>query len=80
MDTSLKLDLKEGSRIREFVDRIATLPFKADLSSGKRSVDGKSVLGLFTLDLSKAVNLTIHAEPAECRDFVGWLGKRGMIR
>ena len=33
-----------------------------DLQSGKYYVDAKSIMGIFSLDLSKPINLNIHAE------------------
>ena len=36
-----------------------------DLQSGKYYVDAKSIMGIFSVDLSKAVDLRIHAEGAE---------------
>ena len=33
-----------------------------DLSSGKYYVNAKSIMGIFSLDLSKPINLNIHAE------------------
>ena len=33
-----------------------------DLQSGKYYVDAKSIMGIFSLDLSKPIELNIHAE------------------
>ena len=33
-----------------------------DLSSGRYVVDAKSIMGIFSLDLSKPIDLNIHAE------------------
>ena len=33
-----------------------------DLQSGKYYVDAKSIMGIFSLDLSKPIDLNIHAE------------------
>ena len=33
-----------------------------DLQSGKYYVDAKSIMGIFSLDLSKPINLNIHAD------------------
>lgn len=40
-----------------------------DVISDRYKVDGKSIMGLFSLDLSKPVNVTVHCddvEMAEC--------------
>ena len=36
-----------------------------DLQSGKYYVDAKSIMGIFSTDLSKPVNVRIHAQGAE---------------
>ena len=35
---------------------------EVDLESGRYKVDGRSLLGIFSLDLSKPIDLSIHAE------------------
>ena len=44
--------------------------FSVDVGSGRYIVDGKSILGLFSLDLSKPVNITIHADGIEAKNFL----------
>lgn len=36
-----------------------------DIVSGRYVIDAKSIMGIFSVDLSKAVDLRIHAEGAE---------------
>lgn len=36
-----------------------------DIISGRYTVDGKSIMGIFSLDLSKELNITINAESME---------------
>ena len=44
---------------------IAKYDFDVDLTSGRYVVDAKSILGIFSLDLSKPINVEIHAEDNE---------------
>ena len=39
-----------------------------DLQSGRHVVDAKSILGIFSLDLSKPVKLIIHSD--DCEDIL----------
>ena len=36
-----------------------------DIVSGRYVIDAKSIMGIFSVDLSKAVDLRIHAEGTE---------------
>ena len=36
-----------------------------DLASGRYAVDAKSIMGIFSLDLSKPIQLTAHTDDAD---------------
>lgn len=48
--------------VKEFVSIVSLCDFDVDLISGRYAVDAKSIMGIFSLDLSKPINLNIHAE------------------
>ena len=48
--------------VRTFVDIVTKYNIDIDLSSGRYVVDAKSIMGIFSLDLSKPIDLNIHAE------------------
>lgn len=75
----MKVSLNETDRIKAFVNRISGQPFEADLSSGRYVVDGKSLLGIFSLNLAEPVDLTLHAEPEACGGFIDWLAREGIL-
>ena len=50
--------------IRKFVDIVTRQDYDIDLSSGRYVVDAKSIMGIFSLDLSKPIDLNIHADGA----------------
>lgn len=49
-------DVKEFNRI------VAVYDGDVDLVSGRYVIDAKSIMGIFSLDLSKPIDLNIHAE------------------
>lgn len=49
-------DVKEFNRI------VAIYDGDVDLVSGRYVIDAKSIMGIFSLDLSKPIDLNIHAE------------------
>lgn len=48
--------------VKEFVNVVARYEFEVDLVSGRYHIDGKSIMGIFSLDLSKPIDLAIHSE------------------
>ncbi len=55
------------SDIRDFVNIAAKYDFDIDLKSGRYVVDAKSIMGIFSLDLMKPIELTAEIENADER-------------
>lgn len=51
--------------IRKFVEIVTRQEYDIDLSSGRYRVDAKSIMGIFSLDLMNAIQLTAHTENVE---------------
>lgn len=47
--------------VKEFVSAVSKCEFDVDLVSGRYAIDAKSIMGIFSLDLSKPIDLNIHA-------------------
>ena len=58
----LKVKLESIESVKEFVGMTNRCAFDIDLVSGRYAVDAKSIMGIFSLDLSKPIDLNIHAE------------------
>ena len=48
--------------LNSFVNEITKFDYDFDLVSGRYVIDAKSIMGIFSLDLSKPIDLNIHAE------------------
>ena len=48
--------------VKNFVSEVSLCDYDVDLLSGRYAVDAKSIMGIFSLDLSKPIDLNIHAE------------------
>ena len=59
-----KINIREANKVKEFVDDISRVEVPADLSNAGRRyvVDAKSILGIFSLDISQPMMLTIYDE------------------
>ncbi len=60
--TTTTVSLKAIDDVKNFVNTIMRFDFDIDLVSGRYAIDAKSIMGIFSLDLSKPINLNIHAE------------------
>lgn len=58
----VNLMLDSIERVKTFVELISRYPFDADLVSGRYTVNAKSIMGIFSLDLSRPATLVIHSE------------------
>ena len=59
--------------VKDFVNAVNKYNFDVDLISGRYAVDAKSIMGIFSLDLSKPISLQAHSE--DCADFMGEIEK-----
>ena len=54
--------------VKNFVAIVDKYPYDIDLRSGRFVIDAKSLLGIFSLDLSKPVVLEAHSD--KCEDLI----------
>ena len=54
--------------VKNFVSLVNRYPYDMDLRSGRSVVDAKSILGIFSIDLSKPIRMTIYSD--ECDDLL----------
>ena len=58
----ISFDTDTLAKVKSFVNEVTKFDNEFDLVSGRYVVDAKSIMGIFSLDLSKPINLNIHAE------------------
>ena len=59
--TVVTILLESINDVKEFVNTVARFDFDVDLVSGRYAVDAKSIMGIFSLDLAKPIQMNIHA-------------------
>ena len=57
---TIKISLNSIDKVKTFVNVINRFDAEFDLVSGRYVIDAKSIMGIFSLDLSKAIDLNIH--------------------
>lgn len=59
---TVQISLNSIDKVKSFVNTINLMDCDFDLISGRYVIDAKSIMGIFSLDLSKPIDLAIHAE------------------
>ena len=59
---SVKISLNSIDKVKSFVNDIARFDAEFDLVSGRYVIDAKSIMGIFSLDISQPIDLNIHSE------------------
>ena len=59
---TIKISLNSIDQVKSFVNTITKYDYDFDLVSGRYVIDAKSIMGIFSLDLSRPIDLTIHTD------------------
>lgn len=59
---TVKISLNSIDKVKSFVNDITKFDSDFDLVSGRYVIDAKSIMGIFSLDLSKPIDLNVHNE------------------
>ena len=62
---TFKIMLSSINDVKDFVNIVSKYDFDLDLVSGRYVVDAKSIMGIFSLDLSKPIEVQVHSEGAD---------------
>ena len=65
---SVNIRLSLAENVKAFVNIVNRYSYDVDLRSGRHVVDAKSILGIFSLDLSKPISMEIYAD--DCDDLL----------
>ena len=69
---TVQISLNSIDKVKAFVNTVAQFDYDFDLVSGRYVIDAKSIMGIFSLDLSKPIDLQIHSDD-EAADVVAAL-------
>lgn len=62
---SISIRLSTIADVRDFVNIVSKSDLDIDLQSGRYVVDGKSIMGIFSLDLLSPITLTAHTDDTD---------------
>ena len=67
---TVQISLNSIDKVKSFVNEITKFDYDFDLVSGRYVIDAKSIMGIFSLDLSKPIDLNIHAENQDADNII----------
>ena len=62
---TVQICLNSIEKVKSFVNEITKFDTDFDLVSGRYVIDAKSIMGIFSLDLAKPIELKIHSDEDE---------------
>lgn len=60
-----KIVLRDIQSVRDFVQQVILLEYEVDLIQGRYTVDAKSIMGIFALDILSPITVVAHTENAD---------------
>ena len=70
---TVKININTINDVKDFVTIVSRCDYDVDIVSGRYAIDAKSIMGIFSLDLSKELTLNIHSD--DCADFLDAISK-----
>ncbi|HIX77413.1 MAG TPA: HPr family phosphocarrier protein [Candidatus Fusicatenibacter intestinigallinarum] len=70
---TVQISLNSIDKVKSFVNDISKFDFDFDLVSGRYVIDAKSIMGIFSLDLSKPIDLNIHTDGSDLENVLSVL-------
>ena len=66
---TVKISLNSIDKVKSFVNDITKFDYDFDLVSGRYVIDAKSIMGIFSVDLSRELVLKISSDDVEeCKE------------
>ena len=65
---TVRISLNSIDKVKSFVNDISRFSYDFDLVSGRYVIDAKSIMGIFSLDLSKVLTMRVHCD--DCAKFL----------
>ncbi len=61
----MKITLNNVQDIRNFVNEVILVDYEVDLVQGRYTIDAKSIMGIFSLDLLSPITLIAHCDKCD---------------
>lgn len=65
---TVQISLNSIDKVKSFVNDISKFSYDFDLVSGRYVIDAKSIMGIFSLDLSSPIDMEVRSD--DCDEFL----------
>ncbi len=62
METEIYVNLNSIERVKNFVNKITTIESDIDLIYGRYTLDAKSIMAIFSINLNNLLKLVLHSD------------------
>jgi len=69
MNNMFKIMLSSINDVKQFVNAANDQPCDIDIVSGRYVIDAKSIMGIFSIDLAKAITVEVHGTQGDVENF-----------
>ena len=59
---AVTISLTQADQVKDFVNLVSQYPFDVDIVSGRYTVNAKSLLGIYSLDLNRPLQVLIYSD------------------
>ena len=71
---SFNVILNSINDVKQFVNAACLQPFDIDIVSGRYIIDAKSIMGIFSIDLTKPIRVEVHGTKEDSESFLKAVG------
>ena len=59
------ISLTQGNQVQKFVNVVSKVPYDVDMVSGRYTINAKSLLGIYSLDLNRPLQVVMYSDDCE---------------
>ena len=67
--TTTKISINTINDVKNFVNIVTRCEYDVDIISGRYVIDAKSIMGIFSIDLTKPVTVSVNGTEEEYKTF-----------
>ena len=62
---TVTISLTQVNQVQQFVNVVSKVPYDVDMVSGRYTINAKSLLGIYSLDLNRPLQVVMYSDDCE---------------
>ena len=62
---TVTISLTQVTQVQQFVNVVSKVPYDVDMVSGRYTINAKSLLGIYSLDLNRPLQVVMYSDDCE---------------